>query len=265
YSVSNNSNLYGNISQAYRPFLYANITPATQVDQIDPSLKDSRGYDIDAGWRGHYKDVIRYDVSIFYLYYGDRVGLLTQKKNDGTTYLLTTNTGNSISKGIEAYAELSVLRILQQAGTGKQFDVRLFSSLAYDHARYVTGVTNKSGTNVSVAGNQVENAPDWIEKAGLRFQYRAFSTSLQYSYTSTSYNDALNTTGSSNGVTGILPAWHVWDWLFDYRVARIYHVSGGVNNLTNVQYFNRRITMYPGPGILPADGRTFYISFGIKI
>ena len=29
--------LYGNISQAYRPYLYANVTPADRVDKIDPS------------------------------------------------------------------------------------------------------------------------------------------------------------------------------------------------------------------------------------
>ncbi len=263
YKVNGYSQLYGNISQAYRPYLYAAVTPASQVDQVDPNMKDSKGYDIDAGWRGHYKDVIRFDVSFFYLFYGNRTGLVTQKKDDGSTYLLSTNIGNSVAKGAEAYIDFSVPAIFN---TGNRInDVRIFNSLAYDHARYSSGIINKSGVNVSVKGNAVENAPDWINKTGLRFQHRSFSTSLQYSFSSKSYNDAFNTVSSSNGVTGLLPAWHVVDWVFDYTFKGVYHFSGGINNLTNQKYFNRRITMYPGPGILPADGRTFYISFGIKI
>lgn len=263
YNIGANSQLYGNISQAYRPYLYAAVTPATQVDQVDPNLQDSKGYDIDAGWRGHYKDVVKFDVSFFYLYYGNRTGLITQKKQDGSSYLLSTNIGNSVSKGVEAYAEFSLLRVLD-AGN-RENDLRLFNSLAYDHARYTSGMINKNGVNTSVKGNQVENAPDWVNKAGLRYQHRAFSTSMQFTYTSKSYNDAFNTASSANGVVGMLPSWQVWDWVADYSFSRIYHVSGGINNFTNTKYFNRRITMYPGPGILPADGRTFYVSFGIKI
>jgi Fe(3+) dicitrate transport protein len=75
----------------------------------------------------------------------------------------------------------------------------------------------------------------------------------------------LNTISSANGVTGVIPSWHVFDWSFDWKFPRGYHFSAGVNNFTNEKYFNRRITMYPGPGILPADGRTFYVSVGIKI
>jgi Fe(3+) dicitrate transport protein len=57
----------------------------------------------------------------------------------------------------------------------------------------------------------------------------------------------------------------VADWAFNYRFFKNYHISAGINNLFNAQYYTRRINMYPGPGILPADGRTFYVGFGIKL
>jgi len=38
-----------------------------------------------------------------------------------------------------------------------------------------------------------------------------------------------------------------------------YRLSGGLNNIADARYYTRRINMYPGPGILPADGRTGYI------
>ncbi|MEO6452480.1 MAG: TonB-dependent receptor, partial [Ginsengibacter sp.] len=263
YQVNKLSQLYGNISQAYRPFLYANVTPADRVDVIDPNLKDSKGYDIDLGYRGHYSDILNFDVNAFYLFYGNRVGLISQKKPDGSSYLLTTNIGDALTKGVELYVELSLLKSITQRRT--RDDIRIFNSLSYNNARYLDANLNKGGTTINVKNNHVENVPDWMNKAGLTLQHNDFSTTFQYSYTSKSFNDAFNTVSSADGITGIIPAYHLWDWSINYNFSKQFHLSEGINNLTNEKYFNRRITMYPGPGILPADGRTFYISLGVKI
>ena len=69
----------------------------------------------------------------------------------------------------------------------------------------------------------------------------------------------------ATGATGVVPAYHVWDWSADWSFLTHYHVSAGVNNLADAHYFTRRINMYPGPGILPADGRSFYVSIGLKL
>src|SRR6185295_9677973 len=55
YQSSPSTQLYGNISQAYRPYLYANVTPADRIDNVDPDLKDTKGYDVDLGYRGKLK------------------------------------------------------------------------------------------------------------------------------------------------------------------------------------------------------------------
>jgi Fe(3+) dicitrate transport protein len=263
YQVSASSQLYGNISQAYRPYLYANITPADRVDKIDPSLKDSKGYDIDFGYRGFYKNILHFDLDVFYLFYGDKIGLITQTNTNGSSNLLTTNIGNSVAKGVEAFGELSLMKLLDPQN--KNSDLRFFTSLAYDHAQYTSGVVSKSGVNTDVTGNWVENTPEWIIKSGLELKYKKISTNIQYSYTSKSYNDAFNTVFSVNGVTGLIPAYHVWDWSCNWQFSKQYHLSASVNNFTNEKYFNRRITFYPGPGILPADGRTYVVSFGINL
>lgn len=263
YQLNALSQLYGNVSQAYRPYLYANVTPSDRLDKIDPSLKDSKGYDIDLGYRGRVGNSLQYDVDVFYLFYGNKIGLVSQTNTSGSSNLFTTNIGNSVAKGIEAFGELSILKLAGLKTTNK--DVRIFTSLAYDDARYTEGVLNRSGTNVKVAGNKVENAPEWIIKTGLELKYGKLFTNFQYSYTSKSYNDAFNTISSPDGITGLIPAYHVWDWNINWQFAKQFHVSGSVNNFTNEKYFNRRITFYPGPGILPADGRTFSVSFGINM
>ena len=262
FQISNSSQFYGNISQAYRPYLYANVTPADRIDKIDPSLKDSRGYDIDLGYRGHYKNLLQFDINGFYLYYANKIGLVSQKDAAGIPYLFTTNIGNSVTKGIEAFGEISLMKFI----TPKQsnMDIKLFTSIAYNDAKYITGSINQAGVNKKIKGNNVENAPAWVYKSGLELICKKVSFNFQYSYTSKSYNDAFNTASSSNGVIGAIPAYHVLDFNCNWQFNKQCHLSAGISNFTKEKYFNRRITFYPGPGILPADGRTFNISVGTK-
>jgi Fe(3+) dicitrate transport protein len=263
YQVSQHTQLYGNISQAYRPYLYANVTPADRLDKVDPNLKDSKGYDIDLGYRGHLKNILKFDIDAFYLFYGNRVGLLTFKADDESTHLLSTNIGDAVSKGIETYFEVSLLRLINPQGY--KSDLRLFNSLAYTHARYQDATLNQSGFNKNIDGNYVENTPEWSNKSGVELRIKNVSTTVQYSFASKTYNDAFNTESSSNGVIGLIPSYHVWDWTVSWQFATAFRFTGGINNFTNEHYFNRRITMYPGPGILPADGRTFYLSIGMNL
>jgi Fe(3+) dicitrate transport protein len=41
-----------------------------------------------------------------------------------------------------------------------------------------------------------------------------------------------------------------------------FELKSGVNNVFNKTYFTRRAGGYPGPGLLPGDGRTFFVSLG---
>jgi Fe(3+) dicitrate transport protein len=70
---------------------------------------------------------------------------------------------------------------------------------------------------------------------------------------------------NATGLSGIVPAYHVFDWSFNYNFLKNYHIFASVNNVLNAKYFTRRITILPGPGILPSDGRTFNVGFGVKI
>ena len=263
YQTSQNTQLYGNISQAYRPYLYASITPADQIGVIDPNLKDSRGYDADLGYRGSVGDWLNFDADFFYLYYGNRVGQLTlTNPASNTPYLFTTNIGNSGAPGTELYLDASLWRLL--TGRHGRFDIRFFDAFSYTHARYSTGNISNNGKNVSLVGNRVEGVPDWINRSGLTIRYGPVKVMMQYSYIGKNFSDALNTAYNPTGVTGVVPAYHVWDGSVEWTFLRHFRLSGVVNNISDARYFTRRINMYPGPGILPADGRTAYVSLGIS-
>ncbi|MBK7469166.1 MAG: TonB-dependent receptor [Saprospiraceae bacterium] len=50
------TNIYANISQAYRPILFSDLTPPSAVDIIDENLKDAKGYNAEIGYRGLLSD-----------------------------------------------------------------------------------------------------------------------------------------------------------------------------------------------------------------
>jgi len=262
YQVANNSQFYGNISQAYRPFSYANIIPGNDLAIVNPNLKDSRGYDADFGYRGNIGNIFNYDFDLYYVYYGNRIGNLTEVNAAGQTYIYTTNIGNAVAKGIEAYTEVSLWRAFDKSSVN---DIRLFNSFSYDHARYISGSLSSGNSNISLSGNWLEGTPQFINRAGLTYLNPHITTSLLFSYVGKNYSDANNTVFNPTGLSGIVPAYHVFDWSFNYSFLQHYHIFSNINNVLNAKYFTRRITILPGPGILPADGITFNVGFGVKI
>lgn len=261
YQATATTQFYGNFTQAYRPYLYAFITPADQLGVIDPNLKDSRGNSTDFGYRGSVDDTVNFDLSVYHVYYGNRIGQLTIPSGNTTT-LYTTNIGTAVIQGVETYVNLSLTKL---AGSkSQQMDLSVFNSLGYNHGRYTRGAVTQAGVNVDLTGNRLESTPEWVERAGIVWRYESLTSTAQVSRVGKSFSDANNTVFNPTGATGVVPAYTVYDWAFSYRFFRHYSFSGGINNLADARYFTRRINMYPGPGILPADGRTFYLAVGLS-
>ncbi|MES2060690.1 MAG: TonB-dependent receptor [Bacteroidota bacterium] len=262
YQVSSTMQLYGNFSQAYRPYIYAAVTPADQLTLVDPNMKDSRGYNSDLGYRGKIGPAFTFDVNGFFVHYGNRAGTLTVQDAGGANHLYLTTIGNADAKGIEAYTELSLIRGFNpQSGS----DLRLFNTLAYTHGRYTSGSINNNGINVSLKGNKIEGTPDWTNRTGLTYLTGHVTSTLLFSYVSKQFSDANNTAFNPTGATGIVPAYKLVDLAFNYSFLKNYLVNFNINNLTDQKYFTRRINMYPGPGILPGDGISFNIGLGVKL
>lgn len=256
YHISSTTELYANISQAYRPIQFANLQAPPTTDVIDPALKDAKGYNADLGYRGKVKEYLRFDLSVFYLQYNNRIGTITV--NAPSTYRLITNVGNSSSKGIEAFAEFNAARVLT---TDRKLDVLLFGSYGYTDARY-----SSDHKDASTKGKKVENAPANIFRGGLSAGYKGGSICLQLSHVSETFSDANNTfLPSPNAQNGLIPSYTVMDITAGFKFSSRLNFKSGINNLTGVKYFTRRAGGYPGPGLLPADGRTFFISAGFKL
>ncbi|MCP1382725.1 TonB-dependent receptor [Runella salmonicolor] len=267
YHITPQTEFYSNISQAYRPVLISDLTPPATTDIIDENLKDARGYNFDFGYRGKVGNYLNFDVDYFYVNYGNRIGTITQTNAENQRYQFRTNLGRSVSQGFEGYVEFDpVTAFFKKSKIGY---VSVFASVAYIDATYrnfkTTSVVNGQVVEGNLSGKRVENAPRKINRFGVTYNKKGFSVTWQLSDIGKAYADASNTeAANSAATTGVIPAYTVQDISASFKFLKHYNLKAGVNNLTDERYFTRRAGGYPGPGLMPADGRTFYVSAGVK-
>jgi len=265
YHLTEKTELYGNITQAYRPIQFGDLTAPPTTDVIDPNLTDAKGYNADFGYRGKVKNYLFFDISGYYLRYNNRVGTITQQNATGAFYNYRTNVGSSNSNGIEALAEFSFINAF--AAKTPNTDLSIFASYSYTNAKYDNlKVVTKVGNDLvesNLKDKKVENAPTHIFRAGITYMLKGFSITGQWSYVGETFSDANNTViPTANGQTGLIPSYKVADVTVVYKWNKNFNIKSGINNLTDEKYFTRRGGGYPGPGLLPADGRTFFVSVG---
>jgi Fe(3+) dicitrate transport protein len=254
--------------------LFSDITPPAVTDVVDPNLRDASGYNADLGYRGTVKGFLNFDFSLFYLSYNNRIGGVRQFLNNDPaqgTFLFRTNLGETVNKGIEAFVNMNITQFFNVEKTYGNIDLFLTSS--FIDSRYTdfkistaTGsAPNTMITKTNLAGNRVENAPRYIHNFGISWSKTDFSATLQYKTSGKIFTDANNTASpSANGLTGLLDGYQVMDLSVEYKFLKNYKIRSGINNLTNENYATRRAGGYPGPGILPGEGRTFVVSIGAR-
>lgn len=249
WKPSGDLEVYGGWSQAFHPMYFKDLIPSSVFEKVDPSIKDARGYNAEFGFRGSWC-FLRWDVTAFQLRYNNRFGTLAQTDAQGNFITWRTNTGNSVTNGLELFIQADWF-------LGNRTGLSLFSSTGLLDARYTSGSLKSGASNVNIRNNKVEGAPDLITRNGAHFRYHAIGINLQYSYTAASYADALNTREplKTTGAVGLVPAYSLWDLSASFRIAKMVEIRANLNNLANKQYFTKRPAFYPGPGVWPSDGR----------
>ncbi|HRG00314.1 MAG TPA: TonB-dependent receptor [Bacteroidia bacterium] len=246
-----NTSLYGNISQAYRPIDYGQLEPLGVISKIDSKLKDATGFNSDIGYRGTVKNYLNFDIGAFYMAYNNRIGVVLKTNELGEEYTYRTNIANSVHQGVEAYVEFNIIKCINPAS---KYGISIFDSYSFIDAKYTTG---------EFKGNRVEASANTINRIGLILNGNHFSITCQYNYVGDAFGDASNIKVSSDPVAGYIPAYSVIDCSASYKYKN-YAIKLGGNNLADKAYFTRRTDEYPGPGIIPSIGRSWYIGLSAK-
>ncbi|MBL6449224.1 TonB-dependent receptor [Fulvivirga sp. 29W222] len=251
-----NKEVYANFSQNYKSINFNDIRVVNPNLVVDPNIKDEFGYNFDLGIRGNKPGKFNYDISLFYLRYNDRISAIQKKDTvNFRVYRYRGNISDAYSTGVEAFGELELFDAL---GFDSQNNLNLFVNASVIDARYL------ASEEEAIEGNRVELVPPFSLRAGLSYIHNDFKVTYQYSYVQKHFTDATNADDMVPGaVSGPIPTYYVMDLSASYRY-RFAKLEASINNLTDNKYFTRRASGYPGPGIIPADGRTFYLTLELK-
>ncbi|MEO9483240.1 MAG: TonB-dependent receptor [Ekhidna sp.] len=257
YEPSENLEIYANLSQNYRSVTFSDIRVISPTFVIDPEISDERGFTFDFGTRGKWKELISYDIGGYGILYDDRIGIIL----DDRANRVRGNIGTALIFGFEFFADWNLAKSLQLPLTS--YKLNWFINTAITESNYLRSDEN------NVKGKQVEFIPLINLKTGLRFGYKNLLGSFQFTHLSEQFTDVENSSAPAdgdnrNGIIGKIPAYSIMDFSLSYTHKNL-KVETGVNNLLDEQYFTRRATGYPGPGIIPSEPRNYYLTLQFKI
>ncbi len=256
YKPTASLDIYGNLSQNYRSITFSDMRIANPSQVIDPNLKDEKGYSFDLGVRSVQTTLYNFDVSAFLLNYNNRIGEVQFYDLNDRVLRRRGNIGRAVIMGLESYGEADLVRL---ANPESPVSGVVFGNIALIKSAY------KASEISGVVGKQVEFVPAINLKSGARIAYKNLKASFQYTYLSDQFSDATNARdGGVSAVIGLIPAYAIMDASVSYEFKR-FRIESSLNNLANRFYYTRRATGYPGPGILPSDGRSVYLTVQIKI
>lgn len=258
YKPKSELELYANISQNYRAINFTDLRIDNPNGRVDANIQDEKGYTADLGLRSKIGDWFYADVTAFFLSYRDRIGLLLRADEPPlfNDYRLRTNIADARNLGIESFAEVNLWRWLAPADTMSR--LALFVNAAFIDAHYINTQDN------SIRNKQVELVAPITFRMGLNYSYRRLRVGGTLAYTAEHYTDATNARRTASAVNGIIPAYTIADISAAY-VWRWMTLELSCNNLLDANYFTRRAEGYPGPGIIPADGRSFFVTLQVKL
>lgn len=253
YKPSTAVELYANFSQNYRAINFTDLRIQNPNFIVDPNIQDEKGFTADLGVRGNIKGKVFYELTLFTLYYKGRIGQVLRADQPPLflDYRYRGNISDARNLGVESFVELDPLRLFNKEV--KDFSWTLFNNLAYVDARYINTQDN------SIRNKKVEMVPPVTLRSGTTVRYKGFSSTFQVSYTGEHFSDATNAILTSTAVEGLIPAYTVADISVSYNWKWL-TAEASCNNLLNKSYFTRRAEAYPGPGIIPSDGRGFYFT-----
>jgi len=245
-----------NLSQNYRSVTFSDIRVVSPTFIVDPNIQDEKGFTADFGIRGRINKFFSYDANVYSVLYNDRIGIIL----DDRANRVRKNIGDAIIIGTESLINLNVARLITPGERNYKFS--LFLNTSFTYSEYLSSQEN------NVVGKKVEFIPTTNIKTGLSGGYKNLHTALQFSFLSDQFTDVQNSSiavdgDNRSGIIGQIPSYQVLDFSLSYKFQNI-KVEGGINNVLNRAYFTRRATGYPGPGIIPSDARSFYLTLSYQ-
>ena len=232
--------LYGTVSQAYRPRTYGELVPTGASSVVNGDLKEGDSLQFEYGVRGKPFPYLNFDVGGFYFTFDDQVGEIILP--DGFTS--TGNIGHARYIGFEAASELDVLSLINGGVPSPYGNLTLYGNVTLLDAEFTSGPNR---------GNTPAYAPDYQVKTGAIYRYKDI---IKLALLGTVVDDEFGDDGDS--FEGFIPAYNVWD-----LTAEVKFWNGragafvGIRNIFDEDYWGE----VREEGIMPALPRNYYAGF----
>jgi Fe(3+) dicitrate transport protein len=201
YALTPTAFLYGGVHRGFAPPRVEDVvTNAGGVVDLAPEESTN----IELGLRGEPLKGVTADVALFRMAFDNQIVPASVAGGVGASL---TNGGETRHQGLEA----SLRGSLKDMGRMTTDDVFFRAALTYlGEAKFVGRRTsNITGfTTVSVSGNRLPYAPEWIASAALGYAWgERADMQLEVQYTGDQYTDDLNTRApTADGQRGLIPA-----------------------------------------------------------
>lgn len=236
YHLTDQSQLYANVSESYKPVTYQEAVPLTNTStSISGDIDPSKILSYELGYRAQ-TDKFVVDASAFFIRYENKFGQV------GTVF---QNTGAGENKGFDVATELMLSQFSEKLKAHGDFN--LYANVEILDARYTRSAPNAA---TDLKDKTPQYAPKTITRTGVIYKKEdKFKAALMGVMVGRHYGDDANTDNFE------IPSYMVWDLTADWSVTKNWMASAGINNLLDKDYFSR----VRADGIAWGLGRNFYV------
>jgi Fe(3+) dicitrate transport protein len=243
YHLNEDSQIYANISEAYKALSWADAIPSSAVETVASDIKAAKTLNSEIGYRGQ-TDKINWDLSAFFIRYENKIAKV------GTVY---QNSGAGTHKGIDAATELKLSQIFSKLKPlgGLNF----YANISLLDAKYTRG---------NLKNKIPQYAPNTMTRVGLIYsrenQIKVALMGVIMGRHFADDNNGNGTIGTNNPNDFEIPSYTVVDLTSDWNLNKDWVLSAGINNLFNKQYYSR----VRSDGVIWALDRNYYAGLTYK-
>lgn len=229
------STLFGGIHRGFAP---PRVKDAVSNDGYVYQLDAEKSWNYEMGIRQNTPWGVSWELTGFYMDFANQV--IPVSESSGGQGVGLVNGGRTFHRG----AEFAVIAEVSQWWQAGPYSVTLDAGLTRVDARFnADRFVGPDNNMLNIRGNKTPYSPEWIANSALVFKHNnGWMARLAVNHVEKQYADILNTeTPSTNGRTGIIPAYTVFNGCVAYRIDRIsttFRVSA--QNLTDERYIVTR-------------------------
>ncbi|MDY0744908.1 TonB-dependent siderophore receptor [Paucibacter sp. R3-3] len=233
YLLSRELTVFGNFSTSFGPVQNLQLNSQTPANPLKPEL--ARTFELGGRWQGR---GLSAELTAFRLKFDNQI-----QQVPGVTPTLFQNIGETKHEGIESALSYAFDRAGPLAG------LEAYANYTFTRALQESGAT---------AGRDVPFYSRNTDTVGTRYALGDWTLNLSSTHQSAQYSDNANTIAeAANASVGRIPGYRLWNVQASWKPGKRFDVDVGVNNLADKRYYTRNVD--GNAGRMVGAPRTVYV------